>query len=313
MPEMNDNTKKCVFDKGAVCVLPEVDISGIRRKFLDLPYAEDSAYQKLDLYLPDEGDGPFPLVMFIHGGGWRRGDKRDTQMQGFLKLLKQGYAVASINWRLSFEAVFPACLYDCKAAVRYLRANAEKLHIDPTRIAAAGGSAGAHLALLLATTGGNSEMEDLSMGNREQDSSVQCVISWFAATDLVNLYDQVLANEKEGIINISDNSFALDDPEAPSSLILGGPLNELKLGQIRDASPIYSIHDQMPPILLQHGKVDFIVPRQQSVTFYEKAVAAVGKDKVELTIIDTALHMDPQFETDENMARVDAFLSKHLR
>lgn len=294
-----------------VLVFPEIDTNIYHRKFLDIPYANDSEYQKLDLYLPDDGNEPFPLIVFIHGGGFQKGDKRDIQVEGFMKLLKSNYAVASINYRLSFEALFPACIYDCKAAIRYLRAHAATFQIDQKRITAAGDSAGAHLALLVATTGGKPILEDLSMGNPEQSSDVNCAVALCPSTNFLTLFSQSEENEKRGIINLSNNSRDGDDPNSPEALFLGGALNSLDKDHIMRASPVAYISEKMPAVLLQHGQIDYIVPCQQSVEFFEKAKTIAGEERVELDVFEGALHMDPQFQTEQNMERIRQFIAKH--
>ena len=126
---------------------PPANTDHIKRKFLDIPYASLSPAQKLDIYLPDEGEGPFPVIVWIHGGAFMGCDKADLQVLPAIEGLKRGYAVVSINYRLSGEARFPAPVYDAKAAVRWIRANAQRYHFDPGRIAAWGSSAGAYLAI----------------------------------------------------------------------------------------------------------------------------------------------------------------------
>src|SRR5512139_2445691 len=103
--------------------IPMADVSNFQRKWLDLPYANLSEAQKLDIYLPDEGDGPFPVVFHIHGGGFAIGDKRDMHVAGYFRGLQKGYAVVSANYRLSCEAIFPSGLQDLKAAIRWIRAH----------------------------------------------------------------------------------------------------------------------------------------------------------------------------------------------
>lgn len=128
---------------------PMADISWVRRKYLDIPYAGQSPNQRLDIYLPQEGEGPFPLLIHVHGGGFAFGDKRDDHMNAYLKALGWGWAAASVEYRLSGEAPFPAAVLDCRSAVRYLRENAAEYHLDPSRFAAIGGSAGGNLAAML--------------------------------------------------------------------------------------------------------------------------------------------------------------------
>jgi len=136
---------------------------------------------RLDLYLPEKAEGRLPLVVWIHGGGWQGGNKENCPAVPFAT---RGYAVASINYRLSQHAVFPAQIEDCKAAIRWLRANAAKYHFDADHIGVWGESAGGHLVALLGTTGGVKDLEG-SGGNLDQSSRVQCVVDWFGPTDFV--------------------------------------------------------------------------------------------------------------------------------
>ena len=122
--------------------IPDARTDHIIRKMFDLPYANLSAAQKVDIYWPAEGNGPFPVILVIHGGAFMGGDKRDIQLTPMLEGLKRGYAVVSMNYRMSGEAIFPALVQDVRAAIRWVRANAEKFLLDPERIAAWGGSAG---------------------------------------------------------------------------------------------------------------------------------------------------------------------------
>ena len=150
----------------------------------DLPYVEGGHERnRLDLYLPEKAEGRLPLVVWIHGGAWQAGSKEGCPA---VPLAAKGYAVASINYRLSQHAVFPAQIEDCKAAIRWLRANAAKYHLDPDHIGVWGASAGGHLVALLGTTGGVKELEGKG-GNLDQSSRVQCVVDWFGPTDLATM------------------------------------------------------------------------------------------------------------------------------
>ena len=160
--------------------LPVMDVSGIKRKYLDLPYVPGgSADQSLDIYLPDEGNGPFPVIVFIHGGAFWGGDKRDFQCLYLMDGIRRGYAVVNVNHRLSQVAKFPHSVFDVKAAVRWLRGNAEKYCLDKTRFAIGGDSAGSYYAAMLGASAGIPALEDLSMGYPEESSAVQAVIGLF--------------------------------------------------------------------------------------------------------------------------------------
>ena len=117
----------------AIAQAPAADISRIKNKWLDIPYANKSASEKLDIYLPDEGKGPFPVIISVHGGAFLGGDKADAQLNPMLQGLKLGYAVVSVNYRLSGEAIFPANIMDVKAAVRWVKANARQYKLNPDK------------------------------------------------------------------------------------------------------------------------------------------------------------------------------------
>jgi acetyl esterase/lipase len=237
------------------------------RTFKELSYIPTGMRhsQTLDLFLPPSGEGPFPVVVFIHGGAWMSGDK-DKAPNDVLN--QNGFACASINYRLTDEAKFPAQIEDCKAAIRFLRANAKPYHLDPKRIGVWGISAGGHLAALLGTTGSAKDLEG-DGGNGEQPSSVQAVCDWCGPTDF--------------------NTFA--KMETPISTIHaeepGGYLAKL-LGDVpsrvpevaRNASPISYVSKDTPPFLIVHGTVDALVPYLQSEELYKALQAAHVKSEL---------------------------------
>lgn len=274
------------------------------REFKDVTYDTFSEAQKLDLYLPETGEGPFPLVVFIHGGGWFGGDKADGQEAAWVTLRSQGYAVASINYRLAAEASYPAGVLDCKTAIRFLKANKDRYHIDSDRVAVTGDSAGGHYALLTALTEENSNFQDAEGSYPEQDSSVRCVVVWYPMTDLTAAWQMVQAGIYAG----------LGDNAAWSSLkdFIGEDIGNITQEKLAEASPISYISERMAPVLLQHGSADTICPADQSRSFYREAVRSAGEEKVQLDIMEGAVHGDPVFETTENMERVRGFLARYL-
>jgi acetyl esterase/lipase len=283
--------------------IPPADVSHIRRKWLDLPYARFSPAQKLDIYLPAGGDGPFPVILYIHGGGFEIGDKRDIHVMVFLEGLERGYAVASVNYRLSGEAIFPAGLQDIKAAIRWLRANSETYHLDGDRIAACGGSAGGNYAAMVCLTADVTELEDLSLGNPEYPCNVQAAVDWFGPTDFLKMDEQLA----ESGLGPGDHSEA----DSPESRYLGARITEIP-EKVRLANPMTYIHANMPPILIQHGRLDPLVPVQQSICFVQELEKRVGPDRFQFDILENAGHGDPLFETEENIGRVFQFLDFHL-
>lgn len=284
--------------------IPDANVSYIKRKWLDLPYASLSQSQKLDIYLPEQGNGPFPVILHIHGGGFAIGDKRDIHVMAFLRGLERGYAVVSVNYRLSGEAVFPAGLQDVKAAIRWLRANADQYHLDGDRVVACGGSSGGNYAAMVCLTASVTEFDDASLGNTEYPCHVQAAVDLFGPTDFLKMDEQ-----------LAENGFGPSDhgeADSPESRYLGAKLSDAPLKVVL-ANPMTYIHEHMPPILIQHGRLDTLVPIQQSMMFVEKLEKYISHDRFEFDIIEGAGHGDPLFETEENMHRVFSFIDKHLK
>ncbi|MBQ9720059.1 MAG: alpha/beta hydrolase, partial [Oscillospiraceae bacterium] len=188
---------------------PMADISWVKRKYLDVPYGASKA-QAIDIYLPEEGDGPFPLVVHIHGGGFAFGDKRDDHMDAYLGGIKLGFAVASVEYRVSGEAIFPAAVLDCREAIRFLKEHAAEYRIDPDRIGLIGGSAGANLCAKLAMNVPNGDFpgEDVS-AIRSSDPFVKTAVCQFGPMHFSTMEAQARTN---GISNTHEN--AADMPES---------------------------------------------------------------------------------------------------
>jgi acetyl esterase/lipase len=277
----------------------------IQQKWLDVPYAKASRAQKLDIYLPNDGNGPFPVIVSIHGGAFKSGDKGDNQVTPMLEGLKRGYAVVSVNYRLSPEAIFPAQIYDVKAAVRWIKANARLYKLNPEKIAAWGGSAGGHLAALLGTSGGAQELEDLTMGNPAKSSRIQAVVDWFGPTDFLKMDEQL----KESKVK---------DPQvhsisaSPESELIGKNLEDAP-DLVRKVNPETYITVYDPPFFIQHGKLDHLVPYQQSANLASKLESIIGEEKVTFELLENDDHGGPGFTTEENINKVFAFLDKYLK
>ena len=214
----------------------------------DLVYKTvNGAVLTLDLYCPEKFSGALPVIIYIHGGGWRRGRKEKCPAVG---LVQDGYAVASIDYRLTSTAPFPAQIEDCKAAVRWLRANASTYHLDPDRVGVWGHSAGGHLAALLGTSGGVPELEGTG-DNMQYSSQVQAVCDSAGPADLL------------AMTNLGPKrTFAIEG-------LLGGPLEKDKAKAIA-ASPIHYVSKDDPPFLIVHGEGDRAVPVEQSQRLYEE-------------------------------------------
>ena len=276
-----------------------------QRTILNNPYAGLSTAQKLDIYLPDKGSGPFPVIVSIHGGAFRFGDKGDNQVVPVLTGLKRGYAVVSINYRMSTEAIFPALVHDMKAAIRWIRANSTRWGFNPQRIATWGGSAGGYLAAMAGVSEGITELEDMSLGNPEQSSAVQAVVDWFGPTDFLKMDEQLVDFQ-------IDPKDAHNSAKSPESLLMGAKITDIP-ERVKAANPETYIRPNAPPFLIQHGTKDDVVPCLQSVYFAEKLSAVLGPDQVTLDLLEGARHGDPRFGSPENLERVFGFLDRNLK
>lgn len=238
---------------------------------LDIAYAADSPAQKLDLYLPTgTAAAPRPAIVVVHGGGWRGGDKQRGQWARIpAQYASDGYVAISVNYRLTGEAPWPAQIEDVKAAVRWLRAHAEKHAVDVDRIGAYGNSAGAHLVSLLGLVKQSDGLEG-SGPHQEQSSMVQAVCASATPTDFLNW-------REPGAV-----------PERLGRTFLAGPGDTLR-DRARQASPITYARGDAPPFLLIHGTADRTVPIGQSDRF-AKALRAAGAEQVRYMIFDDETH-----------------------
>ncbi len=260
----------------------------------DIVYARYGSRElKLDLYGPSTGGGPFPAVVFIHGGGWSGGNKNAFRRQAAY-LASKGYIGAAIEYRLSGEATYPAAVHDSKAAVRWLRAQAARYRINPDRIGAAGGSAGGHLVSMLGTTAKIRDLEGEG-GSAGHSSRVQAVAAFNPAIDLMSL-------------GRAPGTAAVD----AVSRFLGGPYDKLA-AVYSQASPVMHAGKDSAPHLLLHGTADTTVPYQQSVNMQKKLQAAGAR--AELYTAEGAPHgffnRPPHFQP--TLERLEQFLDAVLR
>jgi acetyl esterase/lipase len=265
---------------------PDVEVKA------DLVYASPGGRDlHLDLYLPRHGAGPFPAVVYIHGGGWRNGSKAAFRRQAAYMATK-GFVGACIQYRFSGEAKYPAALHDSKAAVRWLRANAAKYRVDPDKIGAAGGSAGGHLVAMLGTTAGKLEGEE---GNAGVSSRVRAVAAFNPAVDLVSW-------GKSGPSNVDNTLVEFLGCTYPANPKLWA-----------EATPITHVSKDSAAFLFLHGSSDTTVPYQQSLDMMKKLQASGVH--AELFTAEGAKHgffnMPPFYAP--TLERMEEFLMKYLR
>jgi acetyl esterase/lipase len=256
--------------------VPSPSVARSPRTVYNIAYADADAEERLDLYLPAPDARPAPLVVWFHGGGWHTGDKSslavpvdlaltppkpqncnqvvEVQVPDLATLLARGYALAAVNYRLTRDPV--ASLEDAKAAVRYLRAQAPRYHLDPDRFAAWGESAGGYSAIMLGVTGGqHTGFDDAALGNAGVSDAVQAVVDWFGPTDAANMPGN------------------LGPAESPYTYI--------------------SAAHTPPPFMIAHGDADCVVPVQQSQHLHDALTKAHGV--ATLTVLRGANHEDPAF------------------
>ena len=266
-----------------------VDMDQFRKRYLDIPYTDSqNDRQQLDIVYPSIGNSPYKVIVALHGGGWLSGDRKSSSLQTIQMATQQGYVVINVGYRLTDEAKWPAQLYDAKAAIRFIRANARQYRLDPTNIVVWGNSAGGHLASMLAATNGMEEMEDLSMGNAKASSSVQGVVSWYGISDITKL---------------PDNSITI------ANKLMGYNVRE-KAAEAKGASPINYVTQDFPPIHMIHGTNDSIVPFEQSVEFAKKINTVTGKKQASLKLHINATHGDNAIRNITNVDETLNFIDK---
>ncbi len=263
----------------------------------DIPYAgTKNPRQMLDLILPVKraGKEPLPVIAFIHGGGWRNGNK-SSGVNRVSGLVQTGqYVGVSIGYRLTGEAIWPAQIHDCKAAIRWLRGNAKKHGMNPGKIAVWGSSAGGHLVSMLGSTGGVKELEGKLGQYPGQSSRVSAVVNYYGPSALLQMDDH-------------PGKMKHNAPDSPESLLVGAPIQEAK-EKTRQVSPLTHVSEDDAPHLHVHGTADPLVPFHQSQIYH----AALMKAGVESTLIKVKEggHNAPK-AVGENQVRL--FLGRHLR
>ena len=263
----------------------------------DQAYADnDNPRQKLDLYLPTKrsSDKPLPVILFIHGGGWKGGDRSagNRQLEPFV--VSGDYAGVSVGYRLTNEAQWPAQIFDCKAAIRWIRGHAKELNLDSDHIAVWGSSAGGHLVSVLGTSGDVPALEGRLGSNLTQSSRVTCVLNYYGPEDFITMVKQ------ESTVNRTTRDY-------PEALLIGGRVQDIP-DAAKMASPVTYITKDDPPFLTAHGTKDPLVPFAQATELHE----GLKKAGVSSTLI-TMKNGGHGFGNPRLDEIVKAFFEKHLR
>lgn len=298
---------------GGMPTMMEMDISDVGRKYLDIPYCSQSPAQKLDIFLPDTGTGPYPVVINIHGGGFESGIKRETMMRPMLEGTRQyGFAYVLVEYRLTTEAPFPACLDDIKAAIRFLRANAAEYHLAGEKIAVMGSSAGGYLAAAAAATGDNPLYEDKSMGNPSEHTAVTCCVTEYGVFD-ISRNDEMVKGDGFPVTPPPPGAPVMDENAGVRMLdqFLGFRAAD-NPGLQRFICVYNMVTATMPPILIQHGDRDNVASPRQSIRLRAVVDAVCGPGRAELDLIPGNSHIGPDFYTGKNIDRVMCFIQSQF-
>ena len=262
----------CVLNAGAQNNRNPQPLPETIQLLANLPYAgTDNPRQMLDLLLPKEhAGGPLPVVVFIHGGGWRNGRKESGRRRVAPFVDSGNFAGASVGYRLSGEAKWPNQIHDCKAAIRWVRANARKYNLDPDRIGVWGTSAGGHLVAMLGTSGDVPAMDGEIGPHANVSSRVTCVANFFGPTNFLTMNSTAIPGA----------TLDHDAADSPESLLIGSPIQESP-EKVATANPITYVSADDSPFLNVHGTMDPLVSFNQSELLH----TALQKSKVETTLI----------------------------
>ena len=275
-----------------------LDTSSIQNKVLNVEYGKVSERNKLDIYYPEDFDKTkkYPTVVFFHGGGFFKGDKGRYQLLGALQGIYNGYAVISVNYRLTVHAPYPAYMLDCAAALRFIKAEGEKYNLDTEHVALWGESAGSFIAVVLGFIGErNSIFDDYSINEYKEKLHTNVVIDWYGPSGEVN-----------EVGSLKRNDFKIAEIKLPI-------LNDEDLEKYCQAEGVEKYMDQnSPALLIQHGTADEFVPINNSENLYEMYKKLCDGNKVEFDVFEGFHHGVGEFTNDENIKHVFDFLNKNI-
>ena len=282
----------------------ELDPATVRNRALDLPYGT-LPEQKLDLYLPDDPPaGPAPVILYIHGGGWMAGTKRLGALNLVIDAVKRGYALVVPDYRLFPQVQFPEFLFDVKTALRWTRAHAAAYRMDPDRIGVVGDSAGGYGALMLGFTPGHPELSGAQYGWAGYDESVRAVC---------DLYSPVVLDADEAAWYRESGVQRMLFPTDNGKGMLENAFGTTNPNLLRLMSPTSFVTKDIPPVLIQQGGSDSIVPYQHSAALAARIREVCGDARVRYELYPERNHSDRDFMTSENAGIIFSFFDEYLK
>ena len=314
--KMSDKTNDRIYDENGNTFMTEeeaasvfkglgptaFDPTSVKNSELDIQYGKLPEHL-LDLYLPEAGSKPYPVMFYVHGGGWTMGSKTMAFLNGVIGLIEHGYAVISVDYRLAPQTTFPEFLFDVKTAVRWARANADKYGFDASRFAMAGDSAGGHITLMMGFTADRPEYAGYEYGWQGYSDGLQAICDMYGPS-ILDVPLETFFRES-GIPRLQRP--VKGRPDAFEAAFGTTNANLRKL-----ISPISHVHKDIPPVLMLQGVKDGVVPYQHSTLLHEKIKEVCGDNRSELILFEDRNHADGNFNTKANSDTIAAFLSRFL-
>lgn len=278
----------------------------IKQQWHDVAYMDGDRHS-MDIYLPNDGQGPFPVIVDIYGGGLIFGDKSSHKLEPALRMLDKGYAVVSVDYSLIHQKDFPFQIYEIKAALRFLRAHADEYQLDMDRVALMGESSGAHLAVMTGVSASVDALQNPFMGdNNNQPEIVNAIIAMYGPY----AFDQFVSQFEES--GVTPKYAETGTAESFEGQMFNKQAPKDVPQRVKNYNPEMYFNDQMPPILAFAGTADAVVPYQQTVNMIDAARQYVPEEKAVLHLVEgtghgPASYMTPEF-TDEKIAFLEKWL-----
>lgn len=278
----------------------------IKQQWHDVAYMVGDRHS-MDIYLPNDGQGPFPVIVDIYGGGLIFGDKSSHKLEPALRMLDKGYAVVSVDYSLIHQKDFPFQIYEIKAALRFLRAHADEYQLDMDRVALMGESSGAHLAVMAGVSASVDALQNPFMGdNNNQPETVNAIIAMYGPY----AFDQFVSQFEES--GVTPKYAETGTAESFEGQMFNKQAPKDVPQRVKNYNPEMYFNDQMPPILAFAGTADAVVPYQQTVNMIDAARQYVPEEKAVLHLVEgtghgPASYMTPEF-TDEKIAFLEKWL-----